>query len=166
MGYGHLIWKWSFILVTWFIFCVSTKTNENLTSISIIRWTARIYPGTLMGSITLFMFYRRNAWELQKKTWCFFGSVWHLNDNIHLGRGLWHSLSLYGRGGLRRIVSCLVYYFSSLWLLKPWCTFYVRFFIFLIPSVFLYILCYWWLTRNHQIKFPNKKNDNHYLRVP
>ena len=127
---------------------------EKITSISIIRWTARII-GTLMVAFTLFIgigemleSYNKHGVSasdtfdiLMIITFTFWGA-----GLAGLILALWKE----GSGGIVSLVSFII--FISLVGInpKPDASFSNVLFIFLIPSV-LY-LCYWWLTRKSSNK--------------
>jgi len=127
---------------------------EKITSISIIRWTARII-GTLMVAFTLFIgigemleSYNKHGVSASETfdiliiiTFTFWGA-----GLAGLILALWKE----GSGGIVSLVSFII--FISLVGInpKPDASFSNVLFIFLIPSV-LY-LCYWWLTRKSSNK--------------
>ena len=127
---------------------------KNTTSISIIRWTARII-GTLMVAFTLFIGIGEMLESYNKHgsaasdtfdtlmiiTFTFWGA-----GLAGLILALWKE----GLGGIVSLVSFIIFILLVGINPKPDVSFSNVLFIFLIPSV-LY-LCYWWLTRKSSNK--------------
>jgi hypothetical protein len=127
---------------------------KNTTTISIIRWTARII-GTLMVAFTLFIGIGEMLESYNKHgaaasdtfdtlmiiTFTFWGA-----GLAGLILALWKE----GLGGIVSLVSFIIFIFLVGINPKPDVNFRNVLFIFLIPSV-LY-LCYWWLTRKSSNK--------------
>ena len=127
---------------------------KNTTSISIIRWTARII-GTLMVAFTLFIGIGEMLENYNKHgaaasdtfdtlmiiTFTFWGT-----GLAGLILALWKE----GLGGIVSLVSFIIFIFLVGINPKSDVSFSNVLFIFLIPSV-LY-LCYWWLTRKSSNK--------------